>query len=215
MTKLISQEVYDETIQLIEGQKQPDAVLLKMQKWYADKGVKLYNLYFENTYKDGKMIGKSLRSLTNYDEEDASIPYLEADALNYYEEIKLAEGEKTHEIRKLTNYQRLNRGIFGYNFNNIWQEEIITKAGKDICPDIESRYSHSGVIKVLNRGMVYTVCTSDEGIDDETKNMIELEMTDRLIGFDRYKIISNPYNVVKFDTYSSMLNKYNGSVCFY
>ena len=215
VTKLISQDVYDETIELIEGLKEPDEILVKMQKWYAEKGIKLYNLYLENTYKDGKMIGKSLRSLTDRDEDDKSIPYLEADALIYYEEIKAAEGVKYSEIRKLTNFQRLNRGIFGYNFNKIWQEEIINEAGRNICPDIERRYNDQGVKKVVNGGTVYTVYVSDEGVDENTKNMIELDMTDSLKMFDRHKIINNPYSVVRFDTYSSMLNRYNGSMCYY
>lgn len=215
MPKLIGQDTYDETIELIRGQKTPDDILKKMQVWYSDKGITLYNLYFENSYKEGKLIGKSLKSLTNKDENDESIPYLEADALLYYMEIMKEAGEKEADIKKLANFQRLNKGIYGYDFKKIWQEEIIFEAGKEICPEIERRYKESGVKKVVNeKNCSYTVYTSDAGMDDNTKNMIELDITDQLLFYDKEKVIDNPYGVVKFGAYSSLINKYSASIYY-
>lgn len=206
MPNLISQEVYDETIAILEGRKQPDIVLKRMQEWYALQGVKLYNLYFE---KDYRRQTDKLVSLTDLHEgffRQNKWKHIYDDSLNMYCKICAEEGIP---VKKIENLDNPNPGISGFYFPRIWRGEVITEAGGIICPVIEKNYKEKGVEKVVNSGYGgYTVFTCDEGIPDEIKVQILDLVTKEINKYDKHGIVEKTDNIVDFDKLSVLRDTY-------
>lgn len=206
MPNLISQEVYDETIAILEGRKQPDIVLKQMQEWYSLQGVKLYNLYFEKKYSEPT---EKLMSLTDLHEgffRQNKWKHIYGDSLKIYCNICAAEGIP---IKKLRNFDEPNNGINGFYFPRIWRGEVITEYGRTICPVIEENYLDKGVERVINSGYGgYTVFTCDEGITDEIKVQILDMISKEVRKYDKHGIVEKMDNIVNFDKLSILRDTY-------
>ena len=206
MPNLISQEVYDETIAILEGRKQPDIVLKRMQEWYALQGVKLYNLYFE---KDYCRQTEKIVSLTDLHEgffRQNKWKHIYGDSLKMYCKICAEEGLP---VKKIENLDNPNPGISGFYFPRIWRVEVITEAGRIICPVIEKKYKDKGVEKVVNSGYgSYTVFTCDEGIPEEIKVQILHLVTKEIIKYDKHGIVEKTDNIADFDKLSVLRDTY-------
>jgi hypothetical protein len=206
MPNLISQEVYDETIAILEGRKQPDIMLKQMQEWYALQGVKLYNLYLEKDY--GKQKDKMV-SLTDLHEgffRQNKWKHIYSDSLKMYYKICSEEGIP---VKKIVNLDNPNPGINGFYFPRIWRGEVITEAGRTICPVIERNYRDKGVEKVVNSGFGgYTVFTCDEGIPEEIKIQILDLVMKEIKKYDKHGIVEKTDNIVSFDKLSILRDTY-------
>ncbi len=206
MPNLISQEVYDDTIAILEGRKQPDIVLKRMQGWYASQGVKLYNLYLEKNYCEQS---EKLMSLTDLYEgffRQKKWKHIFGDSLKVYCKFCAEEGIP---VKKIENLDKPNHGINGFYFPRIWRGEVITEAGKTICPVIEKAYKDNGVEKVANSGLGgYTVFICDEGIPDEIKVQILDMVSKEIKKYDKYGIVEKMDNIVNFDKLSILRDTY-------
>lgn len=207
MPNLISQEVFDETIAILEGRKQPDIVLKRMQGWYASQGVKLYNLYLEKKYRNQS---ETLMSLTDLKEgffRQNKWKHIYCDSLNMYCKICAEEGIP---VKKIENIDIANPGISGFYFPRIWRGEVITEAGRTICPEIEKQYKDKGVEKVVNSGLGgYTVFLCDEGIPEEIKARILDLVSKEIKKYDKHGIVDKMDNIVNFDKLSILRDTYN------
>jgi hypothetical protein len=206
MPNLISQEVYDETIAILEGRKQPDILLKRMQDWYASQGVRLYNLYFEKDYLQHT---EQLESLTDLHEgffRKNKWKHVYHDSLIMYCNICEEEGIA---VKKLRNFDDPEPGINGFYFPRIWRGQVITEAGSTICPAIEKFYKDKGVEQVVNSGYGgYTVFTCEEGIPDEVKEQIFEMVRKEIEGFDRHRIVEKKDSIVQFDKLSVLRDVY-------
>jgi hypothetical protein len=213
MPNLISQEVYEETIAILEGKKQPDIVLKRMQEWYSLQGVKLYNLYFENDYSKQEAKLKSLTDLQEGFFRQSKWKHIYVDSLKMYCQICTEEGIT---IKKIENFNYPNAGISGFYFPRIWRDEIITEYGNIICPAIERKYRDKGIEKVVNSGYGgYTVFTCDEGIADEIKELIRDIVTKELKKYDKHGIVEKTDNIVNFDKLSVLRDTYGWDLYHY
>lgn len=206
MPNLISQEVYGETIAILEGRKQPDIVLKRMQEWYASQGVKLYNLYIEKDYCQQK---EKIMSLTDLHEgffRQNKWKHIYNDSLKMYCKIC---AEESISVKNIANLNNPNPGISGFYFPRIWRGEVITEAGIIICPVIEEKYKAKGVEKVDNSGYGgYTVFTCDEGIPDEIKEQILNLIAKEIKKYDKDGIVEKTDNIVNFDKLSVLRDTY-------
>ncbi|WFR58383.1 hypothetical protein QA584_04755 [Anaerocolumna sp. AGMB13025] len=207
MPNLISQEVYDETIAILEGRKQPDIVLKRMQEWYGQQGVTLYNLYLEKDYCEKT---ETLESLTDLHEgffRKNKWNYIYRDSLKMYCKICTEEGIP---IKNIDNFAKPEPGINGFYFPRIWRGEIITEVGETICPVLEKKYKDNGVEKVVNSGYGgYTVFTCDRGVTDEIKAQILDMVTKEIKKYDKHGVVGKYDTILNFDKLSILRDVYN------
>lgn len=219
MPDLISKEVYDETIEIIEGKKQPSILLKEMQQWYQEQGLILYNLYIEkDTNENSNTYGKyKINVLTNIDEVELTRE--EKDNIRRESLKKFLEVCSKHHL--FLNYEWANLYypcpvLSGYSFPRIWRNEVIGEIGISICQEIERRYSEYGVEQVINSGFGgYTVFFRGDTFEEQHKNQIQSLVIEYITSYDKHHVVTKKEEIVKFDKLSTLEERYQGNLYYY
>ncbi len=215
MPNLIHLEVYNETIDLIEGRKEPGPVLRGMQEYYYGYGIRLYNLYTDEKYDKGQVIGYKIGALTNVEQGfligNHELNFFQ-DTLNRYVELCHENAISTTGLLNLT-YPRPGIGI-GYYFDRIWKNEIISQVGTWLCPELLKKYRSFGVTNIINSGFgVYTVFSELELLE-ATKQKIRVEALLAVNECDTHGLVKDQ-DIVSFDLESVLKDKYKGNLYYY
>lgn len=219
MPNLISKDLYDETIALIEGKKEPDILLKEMQEWYSERGITLYNIYFEkdnnknyNTY--GKYVIRTLTDLEEVFFRQEGMKNIFNDSLVKF--LQVCKSNRLYKNYKWANIYYPSPGISGFYFPRIWENEVIREAGIILCPNIEKQYAKYGVARVVNSGYgVYTVFFRDNAFDDKYKNEIKNHVKDYVLSFDKHRVITKLDSIVQFDSINVLEKNYHGNLYYY
>ncbi len=219
MPNLISQELYDETIELIEGNKEPDILLKEMQQWYSGRGVTLYNIYFEkDIYKNHATYGKyEILILSDLYEGF----FMRGSKKNIYKEsldkfLEICRTNHIYQNHEWANVDYPNPGISGYYFPRIWKNEVISEIGQSLCPELEKRYVAFGIEKVVNSGYgAYTVFFCGDTLEEKYQNEIIDYVNDYVTEYDNHHLITDKDQIVQFDKISVLEEVYHGNLYQY
>jgi len=212
MPTLISKQVYDETIELIKGNKKPDPVLKGMQEFYASYGIRLYNLYTDNLYG-----GIRVMALTNvvegYSRTKPELENFGEDSLKEYARLCEIHGV---DISNLHNFSQERESLdTGFYFDRIWKIEIIRQAGDMIKKKIDMLLSSSGYeYKVVNNGLGSITFFQSTLLPAETKNKINKLASDSVKILDTYGICKD-CKIVHFDTFQNLNENFGGNLLYY
>ena len=222
MPNLISKDLFDETIAFIEGKKEPGLLLKEMQNWYSERGVILYNLYFEkDIYKNHDTYGKyNICILSDLFEgfiRHGSKKSIYKDSLDKF--LQVCKSNCLYQDYEWANISYPKPGISGFYFPRIWRDEVIRDAGLSLCPEIEKKYAEYGVAKVVNSGYgVYTVFFRDAALDDKYDNYqseIINYVKEYVLNFDKHHLIAKLDRIVQFDRLSVLEEVYQGNLYYY
>lgn len=204
MLTLIKEDVYLETLALIDGIKEPDPILKGMQEYYASFDIKLYNIYEGTVYGPDRVgtLTDKIEGCTRY------LPGLETfdvASWNEYKRLCTLHGKDTSSLKNTT----LGTGFY---FDRIWRTELIGRAGPDIKSNIELQLKdfHDKHM-VINSGLGSVTVFEDTHISRALRYSITQEAKKIVKQIDPHDICRDE-KVVVFDTLENLNKHYDGSL---
>ncbi|MFV0395667.1 MAG: hypothetical protein ACK5LC_14985 [Coprobacillaceae bacterium] len=216
MPNLITQKVYEETLDYIEGRKEKPPLLKELTLWYMKHDIVLYNFYVEKKKDKKDIIKYDITLLTDVMEGEYTDSIYKQGLQEF---LKLRDKYSVFQEYEILNCQYIKPGLSGYYFPRIWKHVVIQEAGKKICPEMEQKFKKYGVERIVNSGFgVYTVFFNNIVYNAiECKNyqqVITKYCLTKLKKKDKHKLIQDIDSIVVFDTITS-LDKLNGNLYHY
>ncbi|MCQ2515434.1 MAG: hypothetical protein MJ094_01060 [Saccharofermentans sp.] len=205
MLTLIKEDVYLETLALIDGVQKPDPILKGMQDFYARYNVKLYNIFITDYYYGGyhaHALTNKTEGCTRY---TLGFETLDDDSWTEYQRLCALHGKDISHLKNKV----LGTGFY---FDRIWKTELIGRAGNVIKEQIEQALSdYKDGHMVINSGLGAVTVFEDTHIPRDVRYKITQEAKKTLKLVDRWDICHDE-KVVEWDTLERLNNSFGGSL---
>lgn len=205
MLTLIKEDVYQETLALIDGIKKPDPILKGMQDFYACYNIKLYNIYNTDMFRQGLTVHTLTNKIEGCTHYTPGLETFDIDSWNEYQRLCKLHG------RDISNLQNTVLGT-GFYFDRIWKTELIGRAGSIIKEQIEQALSeYQDDHKVVNSGLGAITVFEDTHIPRDVRFKITQEAKKTVRQFDPWGICHDE-KIVEWDTLERLNTVFHGSL---
>ncbi len=205
MLTLIDENVYLETLALIDGVQKPDPILKGMQDFYARYNIKLYNIYISDRLYGGfhaHALTNKIEGCTRY---TLGLEEFDDDSWTEYKRLCALHGKDISHLKNKV----LGTGFY---FDRIWKTEVIGRAGDAIKKQIEQALEdYKDNHMVVNSGLGSVTVFEDTHIQRDVRFNITQEAKRTLRLYDRWDICHDE-KVVEWDTLERLNTVFKGSL---